>query len=290
MLESRLVRLWVILSVFSMLLYSLVQMINSFIGAGYHLGFGAVAAVIGLDPTGYAGYSSLFLWGHFFPEISLIMRFIGLCLIFVSVCLMLVFRKSWINIKRGITLGVFLESLFILCFLATIPMLLNGINLTFAVSYGLQVLFAAPPLLMLVWYIGKKDSSTIPWRCVGLAIVGYFTAILINNFFRIFSPNMLGIAFPFERSTLGIFAATILLPLELGFAIAGFFSILKPRNNGLTTKLFAGSFVLLGSYFSLYIVYSALIGALNFVMLVEIWAAPLLGLGLSLLYKLKKAS
>ncbi len=289
--ESRLVRVWVIISIFSMFLYSLVQLINSVIGTGYTLGFGAVMAVFGLGPSVYAD-RPLFLFGHFFPELGLIVRFIGLTVALVSVCLLFAFKKHWLRIKRTLALAIFLESLFLLGFLATIPMLLDGINKIFAASYVVQVLFAAPPLIVLSWNIrkGGHASNGSSWKFAGLAFAGYMAAIFVNNIFRVFTANIMDVPFLVEQTSLGIFNAVVLVPLALGFAVTGLFTLFKRRNSMLAARLFAHSLVFLGSYFLIYIFYSSIIDALSSVMLVEIWATPLLGLGLSILYTTSKAN
>ena len=53
----------------------------------------------------------------------------------------------------------------------------------------------------------------------------------------------------------------------------------------LPTKMFGVSLAALGAHFLGYLIYAYLTGSLGLVMLWEVWAIPLLGLGASLFYE-----
>jgi hypothetical protein len=133
--------------------------------------------------------------------------------------------------------------------------------------------------------------SGLPLKFFGLAFVGYVAAIWVNNILRwVFMATLMGVQFLFAGTTsLGFFNAAVLLSLALVFAVTGLFYLLKRGSNLLTVKYFALSLALVGAHFLIYLVYSVLAGALKSVMLVEIWAVPLLGLGLSVFFAVSKS-
>lgn len=290
--ESRLVRAWMLISVFSLFLYGLVQLINSVIGAGYGFGFGSIVALFGLVPSEYLARNAIFLWGHVIPELGLIARFVGLTLALLTVCLVFARGKTWSDVKGKISLAVFLESLFFLGFLGTIPMLAQDGFVVFAVSYTIQVLLTAPLLWTLSLKVRKGDVlSGQPLKFFGLAFVGYVAAIWVNNILRwVFMATIMGVQFLLTGTpSIAFLNAAVLLSSGLAFALAGFVYLLKRGSNLLTVKLFALSLALVGTHFLIYLVYSVLAGALKSVMLVEIWTVPLLGLGLSIFFAVSKS-
>jgi hypothetical protein len=274
-----------------MFLYSLIQLVNSFLD-GYDAGFGAIMALFGSVPAFYTARNSLFLWGHVFPEIGVIARFIGLTVILVSVCLLFAFRKPWSSVKGKIGLGIFLEGLFFFCFLGSVPMLLDGINAVFAVSYFIQVFLAAPVLMALSWKIRNSNAVSdgldgLPWKFLSLTLLCYVATIWVNSISRWISTMMnSGIASLFTlASTVGFLNALIILSCSLGFTIAGVLTLYRHKAL-LAIKLFALSLTFVGLYFLIFLVNtfatSSLSSAYRLAMLMEIWATPLLGLGLSM--------
>ena len=273
-----------------MFLYSLIQLVNSFLD-GYNAGFGAIMALFGSVPAFYSTRNPLFLWGHVFPEIGVIARFIGLTVLLFSVCLLFAFGKPWSSVKGKIGLGIFLEGLFFFCLLGSVPMLLDGINAVFAVSYLIQVFLAAPILMVLSWKIRNSNavSDGLPWKFLSLTFLCYIATIWVNSIARwVLIVMNSGIASLFTlASIVGFLNALIILSCALGFTIAGVLTLY--RNKALLAiKLFALSLTFIGLYFLIFLVNtfatSALSSAYRSAMLMEIWATPLLGLGLSMLY------
>jgi len=119
---------------------------------------------------------------------------------------------------------------------------------------------------------------------MGLAFVGYVAAMWVNSVARwVYMGTVTDISSLFAGSAVGFLNATITMSIALGFAIIGLLVQYRSKAQ-LAIKLFALSLSFVGLYFLLFLIDSVLTNALNSVMLREIWATPLLGLGLSLLY------
>ncbi len=289
--ESHLVKAWLIISVLSLFLYGLIQLVNSVVGTGYSLGFGAFVELYNYL-TGYSSWSVDFILGHVFAELGVFIRLAGLTLALLSVCLVFMFGKTWLDVKRKIALAVGFEGLFFIGLLGVVPMMMRDQYIIFAWSYGIQFVLTTPFLVALSLKI-RRSSSLIQGftaKFLGLAFLGYVCAMWVNNILRWgFMASIMGIEFLFAGTTsVGFFSAAVFLTCALVFAAVGLFSIMKHKAAMLTGKLFGLSLCMIGTYFTIYLIYSIIENALGSIMLVEIWALPLLGLGLSIIYAAAK--
>jgi hypothetical protein len=117
-----------------------------------------------------------------------------------------------------------------------------------------------------------------------IAFGGYITALWINSIFRWIDMLLIeGVGFLTSGiRAIGFFDAVIFMSLAVIFAVMGV------RYNGKEIEVVARkwiglSMVMVGLHYVIYLVYSYFVGALNFVLLVDIWTMPLLFLGLALL-------
>ena len=288
--NSRLVKAWVSVSLVSLFVYELYWLINSF-SNGYSSGFGSLIEafnlLLGVHPT---SRSTINILGHAFAEVGLIIRFFGLFLALLSVYMIWGRGKTFLSFRGKASAAVLLEGLFFLFLFPAAVMLMDSGNNIFALSYFIQILLTTPFLITLSYKMrnnGAGSPNTSLLKFFGVAYVGYVAAIWVNNTFSwVYVAGILDSQFLIAGKTaIGFINVVVVLSLALVFAMGWFVSLLKRGNNRLTTKLFGLSIALLGTYFLIYLIYSAFAAALNAVMLAEIWAIPLLGLGLSLFYK-----
>jgi hypothetical protein len=156
-----------------------------------------------------------------------------------------------------------------------------------SVSYLLQVLAAAPFLVLLsmkLWRYGGDKSNLMRWA--GLAVFGFVVALWANSVLRWFDMISLeGTNFLFSGiRVLGFLNAAIFMSAACVFAFAGLMA-LKKSNKFLALKWIGLAFTAIGLHYIVYGVYSYWVGALSFTLLIDIWAIPFFGLGLSLLHE-----
>ena len=225
---------------------------------------------------------------RFVGGIGVIIHFLGVSLALVSIYLVWKNKeKPFPKVKSLVSVALIFEGLYFLSFLPSIPRLFYFGNYVFlAFSYSLQILFTFPFLTILSLKVRGSDDvfgniGLIKW--IGVASMGYITALWVNNVLRWF--DMLwtyGIDFVLSGDTyLGFINGIITLSLALVFAFVGFSSLL--RNGKVNTKWWGLSLILVGLHFLIYLLYSVYVDAVSFAFLNELWAIPLLGLGVAIL-------
>ena len=94
-----------------------------------------------------------------------------------------------------------------------------------------------------------------------------------------------GFAFFFTGiRSLGATNAIVLMSFAVLFAIISARSLAKHDLNS-ASKWFGLTFLVVGVHYSIYVIYSFLVGMEHFLMLSEVWTIPLIGLGLTMLLK-----
>ena len=202
-------------------------------------------------------------------------------------------NKSILNAKKWVVSALALEGFY---FALLLPSGLRMVGfgrdgpLRFSllgIDYLLMVFFTLPFLTISAIKIFKlKDNndSFRAWIWVGLTFVGYIASLWVNNTLKwidiVFREGFGSLFIGFI--SLGALNSLILMSLALFCAIIGAIFLGK-KDFGSAAKWAAITLILVGVHYSIYIVYSFLVGMENFLMLAEIWTIPLLGLGLTML-------
>jgi len=288
-LDSRMVRFWVLVTLTSLFAWNLYWLIDSFVGQGYSDGFGMV--VNAFNALFSLQVPTLWVAGHTSSVIGLMIRFFELTLALALVYLLWGRGKTFLSLKNKVSIAISLEGIYFLSFLLPAFMIFS-LSAVFTVSYLLQILLISP-LTFLVATVVKRNSHRYSLtKVLGLAYLSYVATIWINNISRwITMAQSSGIEFLLSGKTaIGFANAAVFLSLALLLAGAVFLSLLKRRSISVTAKLLGVSLAALGAHFLIYLVYSFFTGSLGSVMLVEIWAVPLLGSGASLFHEASRTS
>ncbi|MFB3889814.1 MAG: hypothetical protein ACE14S_10020 [Candidatus Bathyarchaeia archaeon] len=275
-LHLRSVKLWVAVSLASLFLYNLYWLVDSFIGNGYRIGFGMVVnafkALFGIQ----VNLEPIWIAGHASSTVGLMVRFCELTLALYVAYVAFRQGKSLSDVRGKVSVVVLLEAGYFLCFLLPASMLLWLGQDVFAASYFLQILLVAPLLALLAVKVWRSGAGV--WKYFALAFVGYVAATWVNNNSRWIAMTDLS---PVQLA--GFANGTISLTIALVFAAGWCLTVWRGRGRALGTRLFGLSLVMLGAHFLLYLAYTVVVSTLSAVMLVEVWAIPLLGLGAALL-------
>ena len=287
--NSRIVRFWFTVTVASLLVYDLYWLIDGLVGHGYYIGFGMVVnafkQLFGIS----TGLSTIWVAGHAFGFIGIALRFVGLALALYLIFLVWKLGKSFFYVKKRMAVAVFLEAAYFLSLSFSVVMLHQSGQDILAASYFLQIVLIAPLMIALSVKLWKTQSgfssiSTLKW--VVFAFLGYTAAMGVSNISRwvVYAQYFNNQVFPSGSALVGFANSVVCMFTASAFAVAGSFLLLKTKNLNLATKMFGVSLAALGAHFLGYLIYAYLTGSLGLVMLWEIWAIPLLGLGASLFY------
>ena len=230
--------------------------------------------------------------------VGMLVRFVGVVLAIISLSQFWPDNiwnrnKRLFDVKKWVASALTLESVyFALLFPSGLLMVGFGRNrpLRFSllgIDYLLMVLLTAPFLAILAIKIFKlKDNETgfTAWNLVSVAFIGYIASLWANNvlkWFDVLAAEGFGILFAGFVS-LGAINSLVLMSLALIFAVVGAIFLAK-QNFGSAFKWLGITFVLIGLHYVIYVVYSFLVNMVGFLILSEIWAIPLLGLGVAML-------
>ena len=277
MVFSRGVKFWVIMCLLSMFFFNLYWSIE-----GYDNFFTYLA---GQSPGyNYVSRVGLVFWGGL---VGYTTRFIALILCLISAFLMWVKSQNFLKIKALIAISLLLESLYFIGLIPSVPYLLSFSATFLTVAYILHIVFATPVLIILAFklirYENDSDNSGLA-KLSSLAVVGYVASLWANSLFRWF--DMLateGIAFLSSGPrALGFLNSAVFMSLAIIFSIVGSYRLSKKKEES-PLSWFGLSFASVGIHFVICVIYSIYVNALNYALLVDIWAIPLLGLGLTML-------
>jgi hypothetical protein len=206
-------------------------------------------------------------------------------------CLLLVWPKdeNFFEIKKLVSIALFLEAGYFVSLLPSVWFMLRPeritYSLTLSVSFLLQILLVAPSLTILAFNILKmKDTEKPKSVFVCLAFVNYVAALLLNSMFRWFDMiSNEGIMFLLSGiRALGFLNAVIVMSLALIFSIVTYYNLFKNKK-ALAYRWCGLTLTLIGLHYIIFLFYSYVVGALDYVWLVDIWTIPLFGLGFSIL-------
>lgn len=236
-------------------------------------------------------------WMYLLMELSgavgTIVRFFGVLIGLFVVFLLRNGSKGVFETKKLIATAIAIESVYyaMVGLPSGIYMMGSGYGGQFqmlGVSFLLQFLFATPFLAVLavkVYKYEKGGNGFQPWKWVGAAFVGYVAALWANSVLKWFEMLVTeGIAFFFVPiRAVGALNDFVLMSLAIVFAVVGAFSLV--RKNSSAMRWLGLTLTMVGLHYLVYVVYSYFGDMLSYVMLAEVWAIPLLGLGLTMLKK-----
>ena len=280
-LIGRWAKIWILISLISLLLWAF-----HFFPFGYEKFF--IVAIQG-NQDSYVANLGLAFWTSFIGIHTLLFASVlGLAaLAFDSL------KKSTKWSIRLAACALVLYSSFYILELPYFQVLLGRSTVFFAYSYLLQVILAVPTMTVLglkLWnYDGSSQKSLSVWRWVGIAFAGFTGALWANVVMRWFDMiNTSGFGFLLNGIiSLGFLDSALLMSAALIFAVMAAF-IMAKGNRNLALKLIGASLVVIGLHYIIYTVYSYYANVLSFVLLVDVWTIPLLGVGISLLIESKK--
>jgi hypothetical protein len=231
----------------------------------------------------------MYVWMEVSGAIGTILRNFGIIIGIVVLGIMISKSKRFEDVKKWVGLALFIEAFYYFMvgfpsgvFMTTVGY--GGAFVTLGISYLLQFLSTVPFLIILGLKVtmGKyKENGFRLW--VGFAFVGYVLALGVNSMFRWFdmiSAEGFSVFFSGIRA-FGVLNALVLMPLAIFFSVFAAFRLINKKKTAyrwLGLALFA-----VGLHYLLYVVYSYFGGMLAFVLLVEVWTIPLIGLGVSII-------
>jgi hypothetical protein len=243
----------------------------------------------------FGGLSLRFGWMYIWMEVSgataIIVRFVGVLIGLLILFLLRDGAKRIFEVRKWLTSALILESLFYAMsgFPSGIYMMGSGYGgqyRTLGVSFFLQFLFTTPFLAILAIkvYRYKQDSNGFKsWKWAGVAFVGYIAALWASSVLKWFEMVAAeGIAFfSVAIRAVGALNGFVFMSLAVVFAIVGAFSLVKKKRSAM--RWLGLALAMVGLHYLVFVVYSYYGSMLNFALLAEVWAIPLLGLGLTML-------
>lgn len=278
---SRWNKVWVVISICSLLAYALNSLYNSLeFLCGFFLNDISIQSLL----------SAYFIFDVLVTDIGVAFRVVGGFIALASAYLAWGPKlRSFLSVKKKIAVALLFEGIYFLSLLPiTIYYLTTGLFLTFFLGYLLEIVVILPFLFVLSFKVWRYEESagTDLLKWISLAAIGYLVHIWINHVFRWLSMvGESGISFLLEGIIMvGFLNSIVTLSLSLISAIVGFYFLLNKGDRNFATKLFGISLILLGLHFVIFIGYSFTAGSsVSFILLSEIWPVTLLGLGLSML-------
>lgn len=234
-------------------------------------------------------------------SIGMLLRFVG---VFLAILALKEFwphhvwsrGKNFFDVKNLVAFALVFEALYYALLLPS-GILMVGFDqvqvlasLLLGIDYLLMVFLTVPFLLVLaVKAYRSKPEGFRAWRWAAITLVAYVTVLWANSVLKWFNQTTIdGFSFFSSRiSSLGALNSLVLMSLALIFTVIGAYYLAK-QNLGSTLKWLGLAFVMIGLHFVIYVIFSYFVGMLEFLVISEIWAIPLLGLGLTML-KVKSA-
>jgi hypothetical protein len=240
-------------------------------------------------------YGLLFMVMELSAAVGMLLRFVG---VFLAILAIKEFwpqnvwnrNKSFFEVKNWISSALVLEAIYYALLLPS-GLLMVGFNsfrslasFLLGIDYLLMVFFTVPFLLILaVKSYKSRIEGFRAWRWTAATLVAYITALWANSVFKWLDRIIIdGFAFFYVgMNALGALNSLVLMSLALIFSIIGAFSLAK-QDLGSSFKWLGLAFTMVGLHYLVYVLYSYFVGMLGFLVIAEIWAIPLLGLGLTM--------
>ena len=186
------------------------------------------------------------------------------------------------RVESLVEAGLFLEGTYFVLLFPSGLWWLGSVNFL-GVSYLLQAVSAGTVLMVLSFKVRGFGGNVGVLRWVGVAAVGYVTALWANVVFRWFDMiEVVGNIFLLgEEASWGFLGSLITLSLAVIFAVIG--AYLLAANRGEAVWWFGLCLMMIGVHYVVYSAYSFSSGNLGSAMEKDVWTLPFLGLGASLL-------
>ena len=219
---------------------------------------------------------------------------VGLFVRFAGACFALAF--AWFFAKNGeirfsyLRKAVLFEGayyLFIIPFIASLFTRPNTsiVNVEAGLSYTLQIAFITIPFVML--YFKMKNTKTEKqelYRWGAIAIVGYTFALWVKHFLLNLYALPINIADVVQVS--GLLNSILTLSLACLILLFAFLPIIQKRKSNIKYRALGIAFLLLGTYFIVYVIISFLNQRyMSFITLTELWAISFLTPGIGFCFK-----
>jgi len=241
-------------------------------------------------------YGLFFMVMELSAAVGMLLRFVG---VFLAILAIKEFwphnvwnrNKSFFEVKNWVSSALVMEAIYYALLLPS-GLLMVGFNsfrslssILLGIDYLLMVFFTVPFLLILaIKSYRSRIEGFKAWRWTAVTIVAYIVALWANSVFKWLDRIIVeGFTFFYEgMNALGALNSLVLMSLALIFSIIGAFSLAK-QDLGSSFKWLGLAFTMVGLHYLVYVVYSYLVGMLGFLVIAEIWAIPLLGLGITML-------
>lgn len=241
-------------------------------------------------------YGLFFMVMELSAAIGMLLRFVG---VFLAILALKEFwpsqvwnrHKTFFDVKNLVASALVFEASYYALLLPS-GILMVGFNrfqtlasLLLGIDYLLMVFLTVPFLIVLaIKSYRSKPEGFKAWRWTALTLVAYVAALWTNSVVK-WLDRILIDPFSFFSSginALGALNSLILMSLALIFTVVGALYLVK-QNLQSTLRWLGLAFTLIGLHYFIYVLYSYLVGMLGFLVIVEIWAIPLLGLGITML-------
>ncbi|HUU86432.1 MAG TPA: hypothetical protein VMX17_01595 [Candidatus Glassbacteria bacterium] len=285
-------KIWILITLFSLLAWIIYWIPSS------------IDRLFGLNGTSWSIILQNGRWMYMIMELSgavgMLVRLIGVIFGILSIFFLIRNTRKFFEVKKWVVSALFLESIYYFLLLPSgLYMIGIGSNrgiferslasILMGIDYLLLVLFTGPFLLILgiklfKYRVGSKGFEA--WKWVSIAFVGYIASLWVNSVFKWIDMTVaegFSVFFNGVRS-LGALNAFILMSLALVFSVFAAFSLMK-KDFSSSFKWLGITLVMVGLHYLINVAYSYLVGMEAYLMMAEIWAIPLLGLGLNMLRK-----
>lgn len=267
---GRSVKVWV----FASLCFLLVWIIYMFPSNFEHL----INVILG-RPDFYTGNLGMFMASL----VGLVARFVGVILALTVGFLVWGGNIKPLLAERLVETAIFMEGTYYILLLPS-GLWWLGLGLNFlGVAFLLQAVCAGTVLMVLSFKVRGAENSVTALKWIGIAAVGYITALWFNVILRWFDMiDVIGNSFLFRGVTSwGFLGSMITLSVAVVFAVVG--AYLLSKNSGESMSWFGLSLLMIGLHYVIYLAYSFSSGNLDAAMMVDVWTLPFLGLGISLM-------
>ncbi len=226
-------------------------------------------------------------------SVGMVARLIGVILGLASFYMVWKGNKSFFKIRRMESTALALESVYYASLIPSVIWLFAlgssyGISFyTLGLGYFLNVLLTVPFLAVLaikVYKYGKDPNGAQFWKWVGIAFCGYIVALWANAVFRWFDVALADRMALLLGGSTGMLAwnAFILMSSAVFFAIFGGY-FLRKQKKSVAIRWLGLALACVGLHYIFHVLVYYFDGALISMWLTDVWAIPLLGLGVSLL-------
>ena len=279
---NKLIKIWIVVSLCALLIW-IIRLVPDSLERFYNIVF-----------VSWNYYNRAIVGGSMYSlaAVGIIARLVGAAIGLASLLMVWNNKRSILDLRKWVATALSLESLYYASLIPAIIWLFalakqSTISYNFGISYLIQIVFTVPFLAILAFKLvknGKKPFSLHLWKWIGIAFLGYVIALWANSVFRWFDMIATsGVQFFFtDVRVVGALNAIVFMSLAVVFAALSAFSLAKQKESA---RIWMGlSLTMVGLHYTIFVVFSYLVGTLNSIWLMDVWTVPLLGLGLTILF------